>query len=319
MEHPAMTRGRPSSPEQFLTPMSVRWSSARPTALKWHPDVEGFAPPGEAARAHKAPHKKNATTKCNSAWKAKPGLNLNAFVHTFFYFAYKITLAVFSPGFPHKWEESTCTGNALASGFSSTKKTKKRHNPHGAVSSLASRVVATVIDNLLPGVGKWARSHFSALTRSYCRQCSVRWRTFGDRIYRFYLYTPQPFQGYCRHEGDTTVKTVGRFLQAHLKKLQPADPFLVHSSNEVVKMLEQNIPEATAAFSIDIDDLYYNLPHGGIFKAIRELIEERGEVNFQNLKRELIPKSSSSSLTSTCNLQLSNITIMFMSKNQVCA
>lgn len=84
-------------------------------------------------------------------------------------------------------------------------------------------------------------------------------------------------------------------------------------------MLEQNIPEATAAFSIDIDDLYYNLPHGGIFKAIRELIEERGEVNFQNLKRELIPKSSSSSLTSTCNLQLSNITIMFMSKNQVCA
>ncbi|XP_077534565.1 uncharacterized protein LOC144146494 [Haemaphysalis longicornis] len=39
---------------------------------------------------------------------------------------------------------------------------------------------------------------------------------------------------------------------------------------------------ATTAFSLDIEDLYYSIPHGPLFLAVRERIEECGEVKFQN-------------------------------------
>ncbi|KAH9371094.1 hypothetical protein HPB48_018537 [Haemaphysalis longicornis] len=39
-------------------------------------------------------------------------------------------------------------------------------------------------------------------------------------------------------EQGSWQRVMGRFLQMHLKKLKPADPFLVRSSNEVTRVLD---------------------------------------------------------------------------------
>ena len=39
---------------------------------------------------------------------------------------------------------------------------------------------------------------------------------------------------------------------------------------------------ARSAFSIDVTDLCYGIPHGGLFAAVRELIEDNGEQRFQD-------------------------------------
>lgn len=36
------------------------------------------------------------------------------------------------------------------------------------------------------------------------------------------------------------------------------------------------------AFSVDVTDLFYSLPHDGMFQRVRDSIERQGSVNFQN-------------------------------------
>ncbi|KAH7953431.1 hypothetical protein HPB49_008115 [Dermacentor silvarum] len=70
-------------------------------------------------------------------------------------------------------------------------------------------------------------------------------------------------------EKDTWKKTTGNFLQSNLQKIVGKDPFLVRSSTEVVRHLKEGLPMATAGFSIDIEHLFYSIPHDGLFAAIR--------------------------------------------------
>lgn len=36
------------------------------------------------------------------------------------------------------------------------------------------------------------------------------------------------------------------------------------------------------AFSVDVEDLFYSVPHGVLFEAVRECIDENGAIGFQN-------------------------------------
>ncbi|KAH7941988.1 hypothetical protein HPB49_019212 [Dermacentor silvarum] len=81
-------------------------------------------------------------------------------------------------------------------------------------------------------------------------------------------------------EKDTWQETIGNFLQSNLQKSK--DHFLVRSSTEVVRHLKEGFPMANRGFSIDIEDLFYSLPHDGLFAAIRQQVQETGEVAFQN-------------------------------------
>lgn len=92
----------------------------------------------------------------------------------------------------------------------------------------------------------------------------------------------------------------------HLKKLKQGNSFLLRSSNEVTKVLDQRIPEFTTAFSIDIEDLYNNLPQEGFLKAVIEPMENVAKSTFKT-GLESIPDSLSGYFSFTCSLQLSLI------------
>lgn len=61
------------------------------------------------------------------------------------------------------------------------------------------------------------------------------------------------------------------------------DPFLVRSSCEVADFfLESQSAKTLDAFSIDIKDLYYNLPRGSVLKAVSDAVDQFGNVGFQS-------------------------------------
>lgn len=75
---------------------------------------------------------------------------------------------------------------------------------------------------------------------------------------------------------------LGRFLQDKLKLFPVEDPFRIFNSGEVVNFLKQHPGARFRAFSIDIKDLYYSLPHEGLLACIDECIDSFGAVPFQN-------------------------------------
>lgn len=83
-------------------------------------------------------------------------------------------------------------------------------------------------------------------------------------------------------EKGTWQQQVGQYLQRSLNTLVTSDPFAATSSDSVVDFLRERQPCANAAFSLDIEDLFYSVPHTDLFVAVRELIEENGAVSFQN-------------------------------------
>ncbi|XP_077519759.1 uncharacterized protein LOC144129451 [Amblyomma americanum] len=83
-------------------------------------------------------------------------------------------------------------------------------------------------------------------------------------------------------EKDTWQKVVSDFLRRQLDRIAGGDPYRVRSSTEVVQVLEGGKVSASNGFSIDVEDLFYSVPHDALFAGVRERLEEYGEVRFQN-------------------------------------
>uniref|UniRef100_L7LY07 Putative tick transposon n=1 Tax=Rhipicephalus pulchellus TaxID=72859 RepID=L7LY07_RHIPC len=83
-------------------------------------------------------------------------------------------------------------------------------------------------------------------------------------------------------EKGSWQRSVAGYLQGILGSLRSGDPFLVQSSVEIVSALKEGMPSASTAFSIDVEELFYSIPHDGLFDAVRHAIDEFGEVKFQN-------------------------------------
>ena len=83
-------------------------------------------------------------------------------------------------------------------------------------------------------------------------------------------------------EKGTWQQLVGQYLQRWLNTLAVVDPFATSSSDVVVNFLRDNEPIANTAFSLDVEELFYSVPHAELFVAVRELIDENGAVSFQN-------------------------------------
>lgn len=90
-----------------------------------------------------------------------------------------------------------------------------------------------------------------------------------------------PFRTIVTERG-TWQRSVSQYLLGQLASLRLSDPFLVRNSQEVVDYLRTGTLTNTTAFSIDVVDLFYSIPHGGLFTSVRDCIENRGVVGFQN-------------------------------------
>ncbi|CAN7950830.1 unnamed protein product [Ixodes hexagonus] len=74
---------------------------------------------------------------------------------------------------------------------------------------------------------------------------------------------------------------MSRFLLRQLSHLHLDDPFLVKNSAEVICYLEQDSTTAPYGFSLDVEDLFYSIPHNKLFTAVGECIEANGSLPFQ--------------------------------------
>lgn len=83
-------------------------------------------------------------------------------------------------------------------------------------------------------------------------------------------------------ERETWQKSVGVYLQERLKLLVIDDPYLIHSSYDVISFFDQNSDLDLRAFSIDIKDLYYSLPQPHLLRCIEDCIDTYGITAFQN-------------------------------------
>lgn len=75
---------------------------------------------------------------------------------------------------------------------------------------------------------------------------------------------------------------MGLFLQRSLALLSVDDPFLVRKAQDVSTFLETEQPKGVSAFTIDLKDLYYSLPHASICEAAEEALENIGAIRSQN-------------------------------------
>ncbi|KAH9384594.1 hypothetical protein HPB48_026602 [Haemaphysalis longicornis] len=57
---------------------------------------------------------------------------------------------------------------------------------------------------------------------------------------------------------------------------------MIRNSEEVIDTLKCNEKESLSAFSVDIKDLFYSLPHAGILCCVEDDIDRYGDVAFQN-------------------------------------
>ncbi|KAH7971787.1 hypothetical protein HPB52_002786 [Rhipicephalus sanguineus] len=90
-----------------------------------------------------------------------------------------------------------------------------------------------------------------------------------------------PFRAIGTERG-TWQATVSRYLQRQLTGLAPEDPYKIASSDRLVKLLQGSILGANSGFSIDIEELFYSIPHEDFFKAVHNCTERSGAVAFQN-------------------------------------
>ncbi|XP_040066971.3 uncharacterized protein LOC115320030, partial [Ixodes scapularis] len=89
-----------------------------------------------------------------------------------------------------------------------------------------------------------------------------------------------PFRAIVSEKGRWQL-LASQFLLKHLKCLQVTDPFLTKRSDEVADFFQDN-QSIGYAFSVDIEDLFYSVPHCELFSAVRECIDVNGVVSFQN-------------------------------------
>lgn len=78
----------------------------------------------------------------------------------------------------------------------------------------------------------------------------------------------------------TWQRAVAFFLQQQLAVLPLDDPFQVKNSDEVVDFLSRAQP--LKCLSIDVTDLFYNVPQRAALQAVEERLDAFGVVKFQN-------------------------------------
>lgn len=78
------------------------------------------------------------------------------------------------------------------------------------------------------------------------------------------------------------AKSVAMCLQEKLKLLSIQDPFLVRNSEQVLDFFRSHEGQGLCAFSVDIKDLYYSIPHDALLSCIEECIDQQGPIAFQN-------------------------------------
>lgn len=60
------------------------------------------------------------------------------------------------------------------------------------------------------------------------------------------------------------------------------DTFLVRNSETIIDYLKGDANGMRSAFSLDVEDLFYSIPHDHLFSGARKCIERNGEVSFAN-------------------------------------
>lgn len=74
-------------------------------------------------------------------------------------------------------------------------------------------------------------------------------------------------------ERGTWLQQVSSFLLDHLKTLDLRDPFLTRNSTDVITFLKEQT-EIGYLFLIDVEDLFYSVPHAELFMSVRECCHE---------------------------------------------
>ncbi|XP_040069744.3 uncharacterized protein LOC120842657 [Ixodes scapularis] len=91
-----------------------------------------------------------------------------------------------------------------------------------------------------------------------------------------------PFRTIVSERG-TWLRVVSGYLKKHLDTLNAEDPFVIPSSNAVVSYLSDSNPVGCTAFSIDVEDLYYSMPHDDLMRCVKECITDlNDEVAFRS-------------------------------------
>lgn len=106
---------------------------------------------------------------------------------------------------------------------------------------------------------------------------------------------------------------MSRYLLRHLSNLIRDDPFLIPNSDEVIQFLQQDSSTVVRyGFSLDVEDLFYSIPHSKIFAAVKECIETKGITSFRN-ERGI----SAESFLDLLRFYLSATVVMFEGRTQI--
>ncbi|KAM7283947.1 uncharacterized protein ISCGN_001052, partial [Ixodes scapularis] len=89
-----------------------------------------------------------------------------------------------------------------------------------------------------------------------------------------------PFRAIVTEKGSWQ-RQVASYLQKHLSSLKIQDPFKVVNSEEIVEFLRLKSNEIGTAFSIDVENLFYSLPHAQLLESVKTCIEANGELSFR--------------------------------------
>ncbi|XP_042144713.1 uncharacterized protein LOC121834877, partial [Ixodes scapularis] len=78
-------------------------------------------------------------------------------------------------------------------------------------------------------------------------------------------------------ERNSWLHAISGFLQRHLDSLHIVDPMCVPNSKAVVDFLNVSNPHGCSAFSIDVEELYYSMPHDDLMVSVKECITEHND------------------------------------------
>lgn len=89
-----------------------------------------------------------------------------------------------------------------------------------------------------------------------------------------------PFRTIISEKGTWQLH-VSQFLLKALNCLTVADPFLTRKSDDVIDFLRDN-QSIGYMFSVDVEDLFYSIPHAELFESVTSCIDASGVIPFQN-------------------------------------
>lgn len=81
-------------------------------------------------------------------------------------------------------------------------------------------------------------------------------------------------------ERGSWQKLVASFLLESLRLLKISDPFLIKNADDVIEFLKPLPSMSLAAFSIDVKDLFYSIPHKDLLHCVEDAIDDYGAVSF---------------------------------------